>query len=49
MLARDTLLHATHLMEQHGVTHLVVVAEEGGRPVGVLSTLDVARSLARAA
>jgi CBS domain-containing protein len=49
VLARDTLLHATHLMEQHGVTHLVVVAEEGGRPVGVLSTLDVARSLARAA
>lgn len=43
----DTLLHATHLMEQHAVTHLVVVSEERGRPVGVLSTLDVARALAR--
>ena len=43
----DTLLHAAQLMERHGVTHLVVVSEDRGRPVGVLSTLDVARALAR--
>lgn len=43
----DTLLHATHLMEQHGVTHLLVVPEGRVRPVGILSTLDIARALAR--
>lgn len=43
----DTLLHAAHLMQEHGVTHLVVVSEAHGRPVGVLSTLDIARALAR--
>lgn len=31
---------AVHAMEEHDVSHLVVV--DGGRPVGVLSTLDVA-------
>jgi CBS domain-containing protein len=35
---------AVQLMEQHEVTHLVVV--DAGRPVGVLSTLDVAGVLA---
>jgi CBS domain-containing protein len=43
----DTLLHAAHLMEQHRVTHLIVVAGDAGRPSGVLSTLDVAQALAR--
>jgi CBS domain-containing protein len=46
--ARETLLHAAHLMEQHRVTHLVVLADDRDRPIGVLSTLDVARALARA-
>jgi len=43
----ETLLHAAHLMEEHRTTHLVVVGEKHGRPIGVLSTLDVARALAR--
>ncbi|HET9287516.1 MAG TPA: CBS domain-containing protein [Gaiella sp.] len=45
---RASLLHAAHLMEQHGVTHLVVLADDRDRPIGILSTLDVARALARA-
>ena len=40
----DTLQRAAQLMVEHALTHLVVVA--GGRPVGVISTLDVADSLA---
>jgi CBS domain-containing protein len=40
----DTLQRATQLMVEHAVAHLVVV--EGGRPVGVISTLDVAAALA---
>lgn len=40
----DTLQRATQLMVENGLTHLVVVA--GSRPVGVLSTLDVAGALA---
>jgi CBS domain-containing protein len=34
-------------MEQTGATHLVVCAEHHDRPVGVLSTLDLARALVR--
>jgi CBS domain-containing protein len=44
--ATDTLLHAANLMEQHRVAHLVVVGPGHERPVGVLSTLDLARTLA---
>lgn len=44
-----TLAHASRLMTEHQVSHLVVVARESGRPVGVLSTLDVAAFLAAAA
>lgn len=40
----DTLQRATQLMVEHALAHLVVVA--GGRPVGVISTLDVAAVLA---
>lgn len=43
------LAHASRLMAEHQVSHLVVVARESGRPVGVLSTLDVAAFLASAA
>jgi CBS domain-containing protein len=39
----DTLQQAAQLMTQHEVTHLVVV--KNGTPVGVLSTLDLARAL----
>ncbi|HEY7732818.1 MAG TPA: CBS domain-containing protein [Gaiellaceae bacterium] len=40
-----SLQRAAELMERHGVTHLVVLAEGRLRPVGVLSSLDVARVL----
>jgi CBS domain-containing protein len=42
----DTLQRATQVMTEHAATHLLVVDESSGRPVGVLSTLDVARLLA---
>jgi CBS domain-containing protein len=43
---RDELRRAARLMAEHGAAHLIVV--EDGTPVGVLSTLDVARAAARA-
>ena len=39
----DTLEHAAQLMSEHETAHLVVVSPETGRPVGILSTLDIAR------
>lgn len=42
----DELRHAAQLMAEHDVAHLIVV--EDGTPVGVLSTLDVARAAAMA-
>ena len=47
--ANESLLHAAHLMAERGVTHLVVLSEGVRRPLGVLSTLDLARALARTA
>jgi CBS domain-containing protein len=41
----DTLLHAAQLMSEHEVTHLVVADHGSARPIGVLSTLDLARAL----
>jgi CBS domain-containing protein len=41
----ETLLRAAQLMTEHGAAHLIVV-DPGGRPLGVISTLDVARVLA---
>jgi CBS domain-containing protein len=41
----DTLLRAAQLMIENATTHLVVVDPESGLPVGVLSTLDVARTV----
>jgi CBS domain-containing protein len=38
----DTLVEAAQLMAEHQVAHLVVVDAATDRPVGVLSTLDVA-------
>ena len=38
------LVDALRLMEEHETTHLIVA--DGGRPVGVLSTLDIAGVLA---
>ncbi len=42
----QTLVRAAQLMSEHEVAHLVVVDPDGERPVGVLSTLDVAGILA---
>lgn len=43
---RESLRRAAQLMTEHATAHLVVVDPATGRPVGVLSTLDVARALA---
>jgi CBS domain-containing protein len=42
----EELGHAAQLMIEHGVSHLIVVEPHSDRPIGVLSTLDVARGLA---
>ena len=41
---RETVQRAAQLMTEHGTTHLVVV-DAGRRPVGIISTLDVAAAL----
>ena len=47
MVAPDETLHrAAQLLTEHATTHLVVVDPRRSRPIGVLSTLDVARALA---
>lgn len=38
----ETLERAAQLLAEHAVTHLIVT--EGGRPVGILSALDLARA-----
>lgn len=38
---------ASTLMAEHGVSHLVVI--HGGRPIGIVSTADVVRVVARSA
>lgn len=42
----DSLAHAAGLMREHGTGHLVVIDPESARPLGVVSTLDVAGALA---
>jgi CBS domain-containing protein len=42
----ETLLRAAQLMREHATAHLLVVAKETRLPIGVLSTLDVARAFA---
>lgn len=44
----ESLQRACQLMVEHGLTHLLVVGRASW-PVGVLSSLDVARAMARAA
>jgi len=41
----EPLQRAAQLMTEHGTAHLVVVDPDQRRPVGVLSTLDVAAAL----
>lgn len=43
----DSLEHAAQLMSEHQTSHAVVVDPVTSRPIGILSTLDVARFLAR--
>jgi CBS domain-containing protein len=43
--ADERLGRAAQLMVEHGLTHLIVVSR--ARPVGILSTLDVAGCMAR--
>lgn len=40
------IVEAAELMAQQGVAHLAVIDPVSQRPVGVISTLDVARSIA---
>jgi CBS domain-containing protein len=42
----DGLADAAQLMTEHEVSHLIVIEPQSARPVGVLSTLDIARALA---
>jgi CBS domain-containing protein len=41
----DTLAAAVQLMCEHDTAHLVVASPDTGRPVGMLSTLDIARAV----
>jgi CBS domain-containing protein len=43
----DDLRHAAQLMAETGVSHLAVVDPQTRRPAGVISTLDIARTLCR--
>lgn len=43
----ETLERAAQLMTEHNTAHLVVVDPKQQRPLGVLSTLDIAGTLAR--
>lgn len=43
----DSLSDADGLMRENQATHLIVVEPRTRRPVGVLSTLDLMRALAR--
>lgn len=42
----ESLMRAAELMREHRVTHLVVVSSSMDQPLGILSTLDLARSVA---
>jgi CBS domain-containing protein len=44
--AGEALTGAAQLMAEHHLTHLVVVEPGGELPVGILSTLDIARAYA---
>ncbi len=44
--ATDSLEHASRQMVEHQVTHVLVAHGDPAQPIGVLSTLDLARALA---
>lgn len=39
----DTLEMAARLMVEYGTAHLIVASPQSGFPVGIVSTLDIAR------
>jgi CBS domain-containing protein len=41
----DSIRHAAELMRDHGVSHVLVADPRSDRPLGVLSTLDIAAFL----
>ena len=41
-----SLVMAGSLMSQHGIAHLAVTDPSSRRPIGVISTLDIARAIA---
>ncbi len=41
----EALEHAAQLLSEHELTHLIVVESASGRPVGVISTRDVAAAM----
>jgi CBS domain-containing protein len=43
---QESLRRAAQLMSEHGISHVLVTDPESDRPLGVVSTLDVARVLA---
>jgi CBS domain-containing protein len=45
--ANESLVKAAQLMADHGVSHLVAVQPETGRPVGVISALGIANVIAQ--
>ena len=46
VVSGDDLAHAAQLMVEHDLSHVIVIESESERPIGVLSTLDIARALA---
>lgn len=43
---QEPLLRAAQLMAEHQLSHLLVVSKTSGRPVGMVSTLDIAGCVA---
>ena len=48
VLPSETLETATRLMTEHGTAHLIVASPQTGLPVGIVSTLDIARVVSKA-
>jgi crotonyl-CoA carboxylase/reductase len=44
--ADSSIAEAGSVMAQHGIAHLAVTDPEHDRPIGVISTLDIARAVA---
>jgi CBS domain-containing protein len=41
----DDIDHAAQIMGERGCSHLIVVAPDSGKPLGVISSLDIARGI----